>query len=254
MTGLTDYFQHMSPSNINGFISWRSKWYLERIAQAKLPFGPEGHRGSAVEHGVTFGLIQGAPLADCHALALKDFDDLTKDLDVDDSAECRGPIPAMVTALIDALKPFGKVTSTQRRVERTYDAIPGLKWLGYADVIFEDKLCVDIKTKGRTPSELPSDWGRQGVFYRDCLQMPVKFVCAIPLKGGVKIVQFDLENHDGYRNEMIEATKAMDRLLSLPKESLADVFMPSPDDWFLKDPMAFNAAKEVWPMLALKAA
>lgn len=250
MAGVSDYFKHLSVSNVNGFISWRSKWYMEKIAGVKTPMGPEAHRGSAVEHGVTHGLIQGAALDVCQQVALDDYDELVADLDVDDAEACRGPIPDMVSALIDTLKPFGKVTSSQRRVSKEYDDLPGVSWIGYADVIFDDVLCVDIKTKGRTPSSLPSDWGRQGTFYHDCLSMPVKFVCAVPLKSGVKVHTFDLSTPEQYRTQLLEAAKSMDRVLSLPKTVLPDVFQPSPDDWFLKDPMALNAAKEIWPMLA----
>lgn len=256
MAGVSDYFKHLSVSNVNGFISWRSKWYLERIAKAALPMGPEAHRGTAVEHGVTHGLIQGAPLDACVSVALQDYDTLAAGLDLDDAAECRKPIPALVSALIDALKPLGKVTAVQRRVEKTYPEFPGVSWIGFADIIFEDSLCVDIKTRGRTPSEFPGDWGRQGAFYNDCLKMPVKFVCAIPLAKETRVVKYDLaaDHAATYLEQLLDGAKLMDRLLSLPASQLADVFTPSPDEWFLKDTQTFNAAKEVWPILAKKAA
>lgn len=254
--GVPDYFKHLSVSNVNGFISWRSKWYLERIAGFKSVMGPEAHRGSAVEHGVAHGLIQHAPPADCIALALHDYDELCADLDIDHTATIRDGIPALTTALLEHLKPYGKVVSTQRECRGEFSQLPGVNWIGFIDFEFESGLIVDVKTKKQTPSELPSDWGRQGAFYHNRLGMPVKFVCGIPLKGGPRIVTFDITDENGpqYLDQLLEGARAMDRILSLPKDSLADVFTPSPDDWFLKDEMTFNAAKEIWPILARKAA
>lgn len=251
MAGISDYFKHMSVSNVNGFISWRSKWYLERIAGFKSVMNPEAHRGTAVEHGVAHCLIQRQPIDDGIALALHDYDELCADLDVDHAAQCREGIPGLVKALIGALEPFGRVVSVQRAVRGQYDCLPGVEWVGYCDFEFED-LIVDLKTKKQTPSELPSDWGRQGAFYHNRLGKPVKFVCGIPLKGGPRTVSFTVDdvNAPQYLSQLLEGAQAMDRILSLPKDRLADVFMPDPDDWFLKDEMTRNAAKDVWKIAA----
>lgn len=252
MAGCPDYFKHLSVSNVNGFISWRSKWYLERIAGFKSVMGPEAHRGSAVEHGVAHGLIYPVPVENCIKLALDDYDNLCADLDLDATAACREGIPGLVTKLLETLKPFGKVVSTQHLVKGQYDCLPGIKWIGYTDLEFESGLVVDIKTKKQTPSEMPSDWGRQGAFYHDRTGKPVKFVCAIPLKGGPRVVTFDVTDENGphYLKQLLEGACAMDRILALPKDRLADIFMPDPDDWFLKDAMTRNAAKDVWKIAA----
>lgn len=237
---------HLSISHVNDYIGRRPKWYLTRVRDYKFPVGVEAHRGSAVEFGTVKGLVGAATPDDCAAAALAKYDELVADMDIDEAAKCREPIPGMVKALLDALAGF-KPISTQRRCGMTSPVTGAIPWVGYTD-LESDTHVVDIKTKGRTPSELPGDWRRQGGFYSKATGKPARFVCAIPNKV-VAVKTFDLTPEDVERgwSELQRAADAMLKLLDLPVDAIAAACFPDPDDWMMaKDKLFASAVKEVW--------
>ena len=239
-------FDHLSVSHVNDFISRRPKWFLTRVKNMKFPVGVEAHRGSAVERGVVHGLVQKAERDQCVAIALQGYDELTADMDIEDAAKCRAPIPGLVEALLDTMAGFVPI-STQKRCGMTSPVTGSIPWVGYTDL--EDDSCVvDIKTKSRTPSELPGDWRRQGAFYSKATGKPARFVCGIPNKV-IGIKTFDLTPEDVERgwSELQRAADAMFKLLDLSPEVLSAACLPDPDDWMIaRDKMFAHAVKEVW--------
>ena len=240
-------FSRLSVSNLNDFISRRPKWYLTRVKGISLPVGVEAHRGSAVEFGVVRGLVHNTAPDQCAEAALQSYDDLVKDMDVDEAAKCREPIPGLVKTLLDALPGF-KALATQKRCEWTFPETGLIPWVGYADVEGETVL-LDLKTKGRTPSELPGDWRRQGAAYSKALGKPVRFVCAIPTKV-IGVRTFDLTEADVERGiaELRRAAAAMYALLDLSLEAQAAACFPDLDSWLMNDEMFAAAVKETWKL------
>lgn len=248
--GIANYFKNLSPSKVNGFLDWRSKWFLQDILKRRLPGTPDMERGKAVEVGITSFLTGNVPdLEQAQAWAMKAYNDYSKDLDVDDAAECGKAIPELVRVGIEAMKPYGKLVSVQRKV---YGKIGGteLDWFGYADIEFEGGVIVDLKVTGKTPSKMSHGHLRQGSFYQqfvpDCKR--VDFVYLIPLKGGVKSITHTVTDSDKHIHDLRMGAIAMDKMLSISDDAmtLAPMFMPAPGDWWLNDPMAMSLASEVW--------
>lgn len=257
---ITDHFDHLSPSNVNAFIGFRTKWFLERIEKRmKFTGSPETERGKAVEKAATVTAMGGS-FDDALADALEAYDATTGHMDADKVAACREPIKDMAREVANELealaKSHGKIVDVQRSIETGLPG-PNIPWLMFTDVEFEDGLIVDIKTKGRTPSALPASWARQGAAYSKASEgRPVGFVCAIPLKKGVQTWCHTMtpEEIDLHFQHLIEGANRMARLLNADPWLLPDIFAPDPEDWSLKDEDTFNAAAEVWPWLRKEAA
>lgn len=248
-SGLPAYFKNLSPSKVNGFLEWRSKWFLSDILKRRLPATPDMERGKAVEQGITQFLIGNLDLEKSQEWAMNLYREGTKDLDINDANESAVVIPALVEAGIKALQPYGKVTSVQRKVHAQIDGTI-LDWFGYADIGFEGDVIADIKVTGRTPSEMSYGHLRQGSFYQNFIPdtKRVDFVYLIPLKGGVKTVTHTVTNPDKHIHDLRIGAQAMHKMLSVSDDpmELAPLFHPAPGDWWLKDPMAMSLACEVW--------
>jgi hypothetical protein len=67
-----------SPSSLNLFCASPSMFVLERIIGRRQPVGSPAHRGTAVEDGVTVGLLNpDASLEACTDTAFKSYDKIT---------------------------------------------------------------------------------------------------------------------------------------------------------------------------------
>ena len=239
--------EHFSVSHINDFIERRPKWFLSRVLGHEFPMGAAAHRGTAVEHGVTHGLLNNCSLDESVELALKDFDNLSRGCEKDDIASTRVAIPAMVAELIEVLHPYGKPESVQRRVEGKLRETGEIPWVGYLDLEFPEVI-VDIKTKNKTPSSIPGGWRRQGAFYSKCSNKPVKFVCAVATKMvKVQTLEMTAEDSNLGMKELSSAARAILALTELPDETLAHVCFPDSSDWTLSDKSIRAAAAKVWP-------
>ena len=83
-------YRHHSPSSLNLFAASNAMWVLEKVLGLKQPVGVPAHRGTAVEDGVTVGLINpDASFEACANVALTRYDTLTA-MSIDDR---RGEVP-----------------------------------------------------------------------------------------------------------------------------------------------------------------
>jgi hypothetical protein len=139
---------------------------LERILGERQPVGAPAHRGTAVEDGVTAGLLNPAmPLEDCAAIALKKYDTLTALMRDARRAEYRDTIPGMVESALAELRPYGVPSGTQGFVEWKPE---GLKYpiVGYYDFRWEHHgILVDLKTTEKLPSSIKIPHARQVALY-----------------------------------------------------------------------------------------
>src|ERR1700761_5868057 len=101
-------FKRHSPSSLNLFAASPAMFTLEKILGLRQPVGAPAHRGTAVEDGVTHGLLNpSAALADCHAVAFKKYDTITALSPDKRREEYRETIPAMVDSALAELRPYG---------------------------------------------------------------------------------------------------------------------------------------------------
>ena len=247
MTNEPKTFDHFSPSHINDFIERRAKWYLTRVRGFKTTMGVFAHRGTAVEAGVVHGLLNDCPHNEAVAEATRMYSSLCAGLT--DTESVGASIPAMVESLIEELHPLGKPESIQRKIEGTFRATGDTPWIGYTDIEFPDFI-VDIKTKKTTPNGLTGGWKRQGAFYSQRTNKPVKFVCAIARKKvTIKTIELTPEDAKTGIAEIEYYATALKSILALGDEMMAHICAPEPGDWMLKDKEFYDLAVKVWPHL-----
>lgn len=160
-----NYIRH-SPSALNLFCAAPAMFVLEKVLGQRQPVGAPAHRGTAVEDGVTLGLINpDAPLGDCVDTAFNTYDRitaLTRDMRRE---EYRATIPDMVKLALEELRPYGIPSKCQGFVEWKPE---GLKYpiVGYFDYRWEESgTLVDLKTTEKLPSSIKVPHARQVALY-----------------------------------------------------------------------------------------
>lgn len=155
-----------SPSSLNLFCASPSMFILERILGIRQPVGVPAHRGTAVEAGVTVGLLdQSASLETCTAAAFKKYDQITALSSDKRRQEYRDTIPDMVKSALEELRPYGVPSHVQQFVEWRPE---GLKYpiVGYLDFRWEQHGIVDdLKTTEKLPSSIKIPHARQVALY-----------------------------------------------------------------------------------------
>lgn len=159
-------FKRHSPSSLNLFCASTSMFVLEKILGRRQPVGAPAHRGTAVEDGVTAGLMDPAkPLDDCYAIALKKYDAITGLSGDKRREEYRATIPDMVKSALEELRPYGVPSHTQQFVEWRPE---GLRFpiVGYLDYRWEQHgILDDLKTTEKLPSSIKIPHARQVALY-----------------------------------------------------------------------------------------
>jgi hypothetical protein len=155
-----------SPSSLNLFANCTSMFVLERILGHRQPVGAPAHRGTAVEDGVTAGLLDPAkPLEECTAIAFKKYDTISALSGDPRREEYRATIPEMVRLGLEELRPYGVPTATQGFVEWRPDGL-AKPIVGYFDYRWEQHgILVDLKTTEKLPSAIKIDHAKQVALY-----------------------------------------------------------------------------------------
>src|SRR5690348_2439120 len=111
-------FTRHSPSSLNLFAASPSMFVLEKVLGLRQPVGAPAHRGTAIEDGVTHGLMNPtASLEECSAVAFKRYDTITALSTDTRREEYRETIPAMVDSALSELRPYGIPDDCQGFVE-----------------------------------------------------------------------------------------------------------------------------------------
>jgi hypothetical protein len=160
------HIERHSPSSLNLFCASPAMFVLERVLGERQPVGAPAHRGTAVEDGVTAGLLNPSmAVEDCAAIALKKYDTITALIRDARRAEYRETIPGMVASALAELRPYGIPSATQGFVEWKPD---GLKYpiVGYFDYRWEQHgILIDLKTTEKLPSAIKIPHARQVALY-----------------------------------------------------------------------------------------
>jgi hypothetical protein len=155
-----------SPSSLNLFCASPSMYVLERIIGRRQPVGSPAHRGTAVEDGVTVGLLNpDASLDACTDTAFKSYDKITALSGDKRREEYRATIPDMVKSALEELRPYGIPTHCQQFVEWRPE---GLRCpiVGYLDYRWEQHgILDDLKTTEKLPSAIKIPHARQVALY-----------------------------------------------------------------------------------------
>ena len=229
----THGLEHLSPSSLNQYLDSPAHWVLTRLIGYREPASPPATRGRAAEFGVHLGLA-GADLAKCVAAAEKMYDQ--EMAGSNDERDERAKLAAYVEHGLDKLRPLGKPSSYQDRIEITLDDVP-VPVIGFTDWIFEDRgLIVDLKTTGRLPSSLSAAHARQGAVYLKAYgNFGMRFVYVKPARGrdGRVAVTHELGTDDARQHieTLRQVALHLERFLSLSGDPQELVRLVPPPDY-----------------------
>ena len=152
----------------------------------------------------------------------------------------------MVIQGISLLRPYGKPTSAQGKIELTLDGV-SVPYIGYYDVVWEQHgILIDIKTSHALPSKISVNHARQIALYRAATgdNMSARIAYITPKKAHA----LELENARQHLDSLAKIGKAIEKFLSVsddPQE-LAAMTIPDVDSFYFNDPMTRQLAFEIW--------
>lgn len=238
--------EHLSPSSCNKFLAQPAAFVLDKVLKKPTSVGPAAHRGTSVEDGLTHGLNDpDATIEACIEVARAKYTELVGNGLNEDALKELSYIPGMVKQAVEALRPYGKPSGTQVRVELQVQGlmVPIIGFIDYEWQVHD--LMLDCKTTSRVPSEIKPDHARQGSLY----------VKARGLKEGrfgyfsdKKSSVYRLENVDYHLNYLIKTAFVIQRFLQLAGASgdPAALVVPDLDSFYFKDPISRQSVFEVW--------
>ena len=191
-------------------------WVLEKVLGIRQPVGAPAHRGTAVEEGITIGLMDPtASLKACVAAAETKYD-IVSALSPDDRRDrYRATIAGMVETGLAELRPYGIPSATQELV--TWHPA-GLKHpiIGYLDFAWaQHGLVVDLKTSERTPTEIKIPHSRQVALYCSSGNMAGRVTYCTPKK----CTTYLLENIAEHREALRQIALRVENFLALSDDT-----------------------------------
>jgi hypothetical protein len=236
---------HLSPSTCNLFCASREMFVAKKVLGIRQPVGAPAHRGTAVEAGVTFGLLNpDAPLEECIRIALEKYDSLMA-LSPDRRREShRDTIPGMVENALKELRPYGIPSSCQGRIEWQPDGVT-VPIVGYYDLYWEQSnTTVDLKTSERLPNAVKVSHARQVAFYCTSNNADGRVSYISPHKH----TTFRVDNIDEHREALRQIAMRVERFLSLSDDPqfFVDITAPDLESFYWGGPAARQMAFENW--------
>lgn len=242
---MTLTFVRHSPSSLNTFAASPALFVLEKLIGIRQPGNAPMYRGTAVEDGVTHGLMNpGAPVSECVAVAFKKYDTITA-LSTDARREdYRATIPDMVGSALSELRPYGIPSHCQGFVEWKPE---GLRFpiVGYFDYHWDEhNVTVDLKTTEKLPSAVKVSHARQVSLYVTSNNADPRIAYVTPKKHAT----YRVDNIDAHRKALHAMALKCEAFLSLsddPKKFLS-ITLPDIDSFYWSGPPMRQLAYEHW--------
>lgn len=237
-----------------------TRWSVSRVQKARADIcllllelkgvkgssGVAAHRGAAAEAGIVAGLMDPQkPLAECQAIALKEFDRLTVFSRGDSVDKERAAVPRIVEQGIAELRPYGVPSHTQYKVEWQHPDLD-LPFLGYADLFYEEHgIIVDIKSTLKMSSDASENHSQQVASY--CTAISDNLDGRVTYVTPTKAATYSVENMRGHVETLVEVARRIDRFLSISDDidELCSLVTPN-YDLFYYDAATKAAAKEIF--------
>lgn len=239
--------QHLSPSACNLFVSSPAMFVMEKLMKKRSPVGAAAHRGTAVEDGIAAAL-NGAPIAEAVQVANRRFSMLTA-LSSDPRREKEeAAIPDMVRVGFGELVPYGQPTSMQGKIEYKVDGL-AVPMIGFYDFEWENHgILLDLKTTHALPSKISTNHARQVALYIAARRANSDArLCYVTSK---KSAVYHLENVRQHVEALGTIALTIQRFLSISNDphELAAIVCPDVDSFYFSDPLARQAAYELWKL------
>jgi hypothetical protein len=233
-----------SPTSLNLLAASPAMFVAERILGHQQPVGAPAHRGTAVEAGVTAGLLDpDKPLAECHQVAVQKYDTLMA-LSGDARREkYREPIPDMVNSALTELRPYGVPSDCQGFVEWRPD---GLQYpiVGYFDYHWDrHNITVDLKTTEKLPQAVKIPHARQVSLYVTSNNAAARVSYTSPRK----TITYAVDDIDAHRAALHQIALRCEAFLALSDdpEFFTEITVPDLESFYWRGP-ARQLAFEVW--------
>jgi hypothetical protein len=237
------YTRH-SPSSLNLFAASPAMFVLERIMGHRQPGNAPMYRGTAVEDGITHGLMNpAAPMDECSAVAFKKYDTISALSGDKRREEYRATIPDMVKSGLEELRPYGIPTHCQGFIEwrpagLTYPIV------GYYDYHWaQHNITTDLKTTEKLPTAVKIPHARQVALYVTTNNADARATYVTPKKRAT----YQIENIDAHRNALHQMALRCEAFLALSEdpEFFKTITLPDLESFYWNGP-ARQIAFEIW--------
>jgi hypothetical protein len=234
-----------SPSSLNLFCASPSMFVLEKVLGKRQPVGSPAHRGTAVEEGITLGLLDPkASITSCIQAALAKYDAITA-LSADKRREeYRATIDGMVMAGLEELRPYGVPSHTQGFIEWRPDGLK-LPIVGYFDFHWEQhNITVDLKTTEKLPSSVKVPHARQVALYVTTNNADARVSYVTPKKRAT----YRIDNIDAHRQALHQIALRCEAFLALSDDPQFFTTITAPDfeSFYWSGPPARQIGFETW--------
>lgn len=238
---------HLSASSLNSYAMQPALWVMERLLKHAAPVGAAAHRGSAIEAGVAYGLINmSKQVRECQATAMDTYDKLTAlSGDPNRAKEREAVAPTVETALTELCR-YGTPDQYQAKIEKYLDDVP-VPLTGYLDFGWtEHGIILDLKTELRLSSEIKNAHARQVAVYIHNTNYEGRVCYATPKKLAV----YKLENPKEHIEALRQIALRLQRFLAISNDphELAALVVPDVDHWLWNNPLAAASRREVYGM------
>lgn len=238
-------FTRHSPSSLNLFCASPSMFVLEKVLGIRQPVGSPAHRGTAVEDGVTAGLLDpAASLESCIDVALKKYDTITALSGDKRREEYRATIPDMVKSALEELRPYGIPSECQGFIEWRPE---GLKYpiVGYFDYHWsQHNITTDLKTTEKLPTSIKVPHARQTALYVTSNNADARVSYITPKKRAT----YQVENVDAHRKALHQIALRCEAFLALSSDPkfFTEITVPDLESFYWSGPPARQLAFEHW--------
>jgi hypothetical protein len=239
---------HLSPSSLNAWAMQPALWVMERLLGIRAPVSCAAHRGTAVEQGVTLGLVNpDMSVSECKREALLRFDELAAFSGDPRKQKHREEVPGMVENALLELRQYGVPDRVQEKVSHLLPGLP-VPVIGYLDFawISQHGIVADLKTSERLPSAIADAHARQGALYVHRSNYEMRFAYITAKSTTPKVAVYVLLDAQRHMRDLIVIGRRLERFLSLSRDphELAGLLCPNLEHFVFNDPTTRANARQ----------
>ena len=219
----------------------------EKLLKKRSPVGCAAHRGTSVEDGIA-AVLNGASVDEGIAITQNKFSKLTA-LSGDPRKEKEeNAIADMVRVGAKELALYGKPSSAQGKIEYKVDGLL-VPMIGFYDFEWADHgILIDLKTTHALPSKISTNHARQVALY--CAARGDNLDARLCYVTSKKSAVYHLENVRQHVEALGVIALTIQRFLAISNDphELAGIVCPDVDSFYFADPMARQAAFDIWKL------
>lgn len=234
---------HLSPNSINTYAEEPAFWAFKYLLGQTDEVGPAAWRGSAVEAGLDHWLFK-RDEGEAQKAALDRFE-LEAMGEIDDRIDReRILVFPMLSVAMEHLGTIEPPTMRQFDIQYWIDGIevpiigrPDYEWPTFG---------LDLKTKGRMPSVIPANHGRQVSVYQAARNKPYDLLYVTKAKA--QIMKLTKEEHERHLKTVAWYAHNIRRGLATfsDKQELARLYPPKLDHFYWSNEDSAKRAREIW--------